>query len=407
MDPIEPFITAFESIGSSKARSFLTTLGILIAVAAVIANVSIGTGFQVYWEEAVMGMGSNLIMIIPQEEGALNDRELDAVRGTPGVVEASPYVNRWKYERVRFMSETKRLMVSGVTKEYRQVCNLELEEGDFLSDQDTYAAVLGYDVAHDRDIFSRNISVRSPIEITVTRSNGEECAETFLVKGIIKDSSALPMGMQYSFHPDEQIFIPESTLSEMLDESGYAIFASAESMDKVDEVTEEIEDRLDRLLGVMKISTVEPPYTITKQKEILEMIQKSTGFLNSILLAIAFISLLVGSIGIMNIMLVTVTERTREIGLMKAVGATRFDVLMTFLVESGMLGLIGGAFGVALGVGFCRIIPMINLPLPPPVTPIEWIFIGFGIALAVGIVSGIYPAYKAARMRPLEALRYE
>jgi len=201
MDPIEPFITAFESIGSSKARSFLTTLGILIAVAAVIANVSIGTGFQVYWEEAVMGMGSNLIMIIPQEEGALDDRELDAVRGTPGVVEASPYVNRWKYERVRFMSETKRLMVSGVTKEYQQVCNLELEEGDFLSDQDTYAAVLGYDVAHDRDIFSRNISVRSPIEITVTRSNGEECAETFLVKGIIKDSSALPMGMQYSFHP--------------------------------------------------------------------------------------------------------------------------------------------------------------------------------------------------------------
>ena len=405
MDPIEPFITAFESIRSSKARSFLTTLGILIAVAAVIANVSIGTGFQVYWEEAVAGMGSNLIMIIPQEADALNDRELDAVRDLPGVVEASPYGN--SNTRVRFMSETKRLMVSGVTKEYQQVGNLELEEGDFLSDQDTFAAVLGYDIAHDRDIFSRNISVRSPIEITVTRSNGEECTETFLVKGIIKDSSALPMGMQYSFHPDEQIFIPESTLSEMLDESGYAIFASAESMDKVDEVTEEIEDRLDRLLGVMKISTVEPPYTIMKQKEILEMIQKSTGFLNSILLAIAFISLLVGSIGIMNIMLVTVTERTREIGLMKAVGATRFDVLITFLVESGMLGLIGGAFGVALGVGFCRIIPLINLPLPPPVTPIEWVFIGFGIALAVGIVSGIYPAYKAARMRPLEALRYE
>jgi putative ABC transport system permease protein len=405
MDPIEPFITAFESIQSSKARSFLTTLGILIAVAAVIANVSIGTGFQVYWEEAVAGMGSNLIMIIPQEAGALNDRELNAVRAIPGVVEASPLQNG--NARVRFMSETKRLMVSGVTKEYQQVCNLELEEGDFLSDQDTYAAVLGYDVAHDRDIFSRNISVRSPIEITVTHSNGEECSETFMVKGIIKKSSALPMGMQYSFHPDEQIFIPESTLSEMLDESGYVIFASAESMNKVDEVTEEIENRLDRLLGVMKISRIEPPYTIMKQKEILEMVQKSTGFLSSMLLAIALVSLLVGSIGIMNIMLVTVTERTREIGLMKAVGATKFDVLITFLVESGMLGLIGGAFGVALGVGFCRLIPIINLPLPLPVTPIEWVFIGLGVALAVGIVSGIYPAYKAARMRPLEALRYE
>ncbi|MDI6884827.1 MAG: ABC transporter permease [archaeon] len=403
MDPIEPFITAFESIRSSKARSFLTTLGILIAVAAVIANVSIGTGFQVYWEEAVTGMGSNLIMIIPQEAGALNDRELDAVRATPGVVEASPLQN--DNARVRFMSETKRLMVSGVTKEYQQVGNLELEEGDFLSDQDTFAAVLGYDVAHDK--FSRNISVRSPIEITVKRSNGEECTETFIVKGIIKHSRALPLGMQYSFHPDELIFIPESTLSEMLDEKGYAIFASAESMDKVEGVTEEIEDRLDRLLGVMKISRMEPPYTIMKQKEILEMIQKSTGFLSSMLLAIALVSLVVGSIGIMNIMLVTVTERTREIGLMKAVGATKFDVLITFLVESGMLGLVGGAFGVALGVGFCKIIPIINLPLPPPVTPIEWVFIGLGVALAVGIVSGIYPAYKAARMRPLEALRYE
>jgi putative ABC transport system permease protein len=222
MDPLEPFITAFESIGSSKARSFLTTLGILIAVAAVIANVSIGTGFQVYWEEAVAGMGSNLILIIPQEAGALNDRELNAVRGIPGIVAASPYGT--SNVKMRYMSETKRLMVSGVTREYQQVCNLELEEGDFLSEQDTYAAVLGYDVAHDRTIFSRTISLRSPIEITVTRSNGETCTATFLVKGIIKDSAALPMGMQYSFHPDEQIFIPESTLSEMRDERGYVIF---------------------------------------------------------------------------------------------------------------------------------------------------------------------------------------
>ncbi|MCK4736151.1 MAG: FtsX-like permease family protein, partial [Methanophagales archaeon] len=222
------------------------------------------------------------------------------------------------------------------------------------------------------------------------------------VKGIIKDSS-----IEFGFCPDEQIFIQESTFSEMLDESGYTIFASAESMDKVDEVTEDIENRLDRLLGVSKVSSIESPYFIRSQKEFLEMAQEQTSFFSSILLVIALISLLVGSIGIMNIMLVTVTERTREIGLMKAVGATKFDVLITFLVESGMIGLIGGAFGAAIGIGFCRIITMINLPLPSPVTPIEWVFIGLGVALAVGIVSGIYPAYKAARMRPLEALTYE
>ena len=405
MDPIEPFITAFESIRGSKTRSFLTTLGILIAVAAVITNVSIGTGFQVYFEEAILGMGSNLIIIIPEEEGALNDRELDAVKCIPGVVEASPHksINA----RVRFLSETERLSVSGVTKDYQQVGNLELEEGNFLSDQDTFAAVLGYDVAHDRDIFGRDVSIRSPIEITVTRSNGVACTETFIVKGIIKDSPASSSEIQYSFHPDTNIFIPESTLSEMLDESGYAIFASAESMETVDAVTEDIEDRLDRLLDVSKVSGIDPPYFILKQKEWLEMVEEQMGFFSSILLAIALISLLVGSIGIMNIMLVTVTERTREVGLMKAVGATKFDVLITFLVESGMLGLVGGAFGVALGLGFCWIAPIINLPLPPPVTPVEWVFIGLGVALAVGIVSGIYPAYKAARMRPLEALRYE
>jgi putative ABC transport system permease protein len=405
MDPIEPFITAFESIRGSKTRSFLTTLGILIAVAAVITNVSIGTGFQVYFEEAILGMGSNLIIIIPQEAGVLDDRELDAVKSIPGVVEASPHKSR--NARVRFLSETERLSVSGVTKDYQQVGNLELEEGNFLSDQDTFAAVLGYDVAHDRNIFGRDVSIRSPIEITVTRSNGVACTEIFIVKGIIKDSPASSSEIQYSFHPDTNIFIPESTLSEMLDAEGYAIFASAESMETVDEVTEEIEDRLDRLLGVSKVSGIDPPYFILKQKEWLEMVEEQMGFFSGILLAIALISLLVGSIGIMNIMLVTVTERTREVGLMKAVGATKFDVLITFLVESGMLGLVGGAFGVALGLGFCWIAPIINLPLPPPVTPIEWVFIGLGVALAVGIVSGIYPAYKAARMRPLEALRYE
>ncbi|MFZ2071638.1 MAG: ABC transporter permease [Halobacteriota archaeon] len=405
MDLIEPFITAFESIGSSKARSFLTTLGILIAVAAVIANVSISAGMGAFWNEQIRSMGTNLIFIGSHEVGTLNARELDAVRNIPGVEVASPYGS--DSARVRFMSETERIRVIGVTTEYQRVGNLELEEGDFLSDQDKFAAVISYDVAHDRGIFSRNISVRSPIEITITRSNGEEYNEEFVVKGILKKPLEL-FSMSYSGYPSKAIFIPISTLNEMRDRSDYGnIYVSAESMEKVEEVKNKIEDRLDSLLGVTKLQTIEPPYSIDTQKEIIEKVQEGMTYLSGLMLFIALISLVVGSIGIMNIMLVTVTERTREIGLMKAVGATKFDVLITFLVESGMIGLLGGILGVALGVGFCRLISMINLPLPPPVTPIKWVFIALGVAFAVGIVSGMYPAYKAARMRPLEALRYE
>ena len=413
MDPIEPFISAFRSIKSSKTRSFLTTLGILIAVAAVIINISIGTGQEEYQKKmwAEWAAPSPVFSITPNEGGLFTDRELDAVRRISGVAEVSPEISTNSVE-VKFMGEKKKFSVYGVTKDYQQVENLTLEEGVFLSDDDRNAAVLGYDVAHvhkkisefGADTFSRNISIRSTIEITVTRSNGEEQTKTFSVKGIlINESRRYP-------NPNTNIYIPESTLSEMLDKKGYTIQVRAENANEVGEVREDIKHRLDRLLGFTKYSREERPYNTPKSLGELvgsgmgEMEKAAKSFTN-MLLSIALVSLLVGAIGIMNIMFVTVTERTREVGLMKAVGATRFDVLITFLVESAMLGLIGGALGVAVGIGFCKF-GFIS-PEAPPVTPPEWIFIGFAVAVAVGIASGFYPAYKAARMKPLEALRYE
>jgi len=257
-----------------------------------------------------------------------------------------------------------------------------------------------------------NISIRSTIEITVTRANGEQCTRTFSVKGILINESG-----RFLTNPNINIYIPESTLSEMLDKKGYTIQVRAESTNEVNEVKKDIKHRLDRLLGFTKYSREEPPYNIPKSLGELVgsgmgKMEKAAESFKTMLLSIALISLLVGAIGIMNIMFVTVTERTREVGLMKAVGATRFDVLITFLVESAMLGLIGGAFGVAAGVGFCKVFQNIQIGLMfssgiQPVTPPEWIFIGFGVSVAVGIVSAFYPAYKAARMKPLEALRYE
>ena len=409
MDPIEPFITAFESIRSSKSRSLLTTLGLLIAVAAVITDASIGAGYEVWMEDIFESLGENLISISPREEGVIQHKELVAIRDLPGVVAASP--NPDKTARVKYMTETKFLDVVGVTKEYQQVQNLELEEGSFLSDQDTYAAVVGYDVAHitpikDKEIFSRDISVQSPTEISITRSNGEKCTATFLVKGILKKKSVA--GCEYGNPVDKQIFIPESVLNEMLNVRGYSIVASAESLEEVEEVKGEIENRLDRLLGITENLRVEPPYTIVTMESYLKTSEKEMSGFRSVLFVVALVSLLVGAIGIMNIMLVTVTERTREVGLMKAVGATRLDVLITFLVESSMLGLIGGVLGIAVSVGLCKIMCLHPLgSMPPPVLQIEWIFIGLVVAVAVGVVSGVYPAFKAASMRPLEALRHE
>jgi putative ABC transport system permease protein len=266
-------------------------------------------------------------------------------------------------------------------------------------------AVIGYEVSEDT--FDRKLSNKNSIDITFRTRDGGEITQTFQVKGIVQKSE--PSFISGGMVPDKRIFIPISTMNEILSVSDYStIFAEGESIETVTETSEEIDKRLGRYLGISSRDMEEDdikPYFIVDQQELLEEAGSLSSALSGLLTAVAFISLVVGSIGIMNIMLVTVTERTSEIGLMKAIGYSNFDVLTMFIVESAVVGTIGGVLGVILGcAGAYGAAAFMNLPV---VLPASKIFAGFVVSIFVGLIAGAYPANKAAKMKPVDALRHD
>ncbi|MEL4304268.1 ABC transporter permease [Methanococcoides sp. LMO-2] len=391
------------SIFSSKLRSTLTTLGIVIGVAAVIANVAIGASFNQYFDEEIGTIGSNFIYVGTNEPNILFDNELEVVRNTPGIVRASP-LNEQVAE-VTYMSDSRRVTIMGVTGDYDEVANLQLSEGNFLKDNDQYVAVIGSEISGDT--FDRTLANKNSIDITFRTRDGEVITQTFQVKGIVEKSEAsfISSGM----NPDNRIFIPITTMNEILNVEDYSgIFAEAESIDTVTETSDEIDTRLGRYLGIssrdMEKDDVKP-YFIVDQQELLEEAGSLSDALTALLTAVALISLVVGSIGIMNIMLVTVTERTSEIGLMKAIGYSNYDVLTMFIVESAVVGTLGGVLGMILGCGGAyAAATFMNLPV---VLPAGKIFAGFVVSIVVGLIAGAYPANKAAKMKPVDALRHD
>ncbi|NPE29808.1 FtsX-like permease family protein [Methanococcoides sp. SA1] len=394
---------ALGSIFSSKLRSTLTTLGIVIGVAAVIANVSIGASFNQYFDEEIGTIGSNFIYVGANEPNTFFDNELEVVRKTPGVLRASP-INEQVAE-VTYMSDSRRVSITGVTGDYDEVANIGLSEGNFIKDNDQYVAVIGYEVSEDT--FDRKLSNKNSIDITFRTRDGGEITQAFQVKGIVQKSE--PSFISGGMVPDKRIFIPISTMNEILSVNDYStIFAEGESIETVSETSEEIDKRLGRYLGISSRDMEEDdikPYFIVDQQELLENAGALSSALSGLLTAVAFISLVVGSIGIMNIMLVTVTERTSEIGLMKAIGYSNFDVLTMFIVESAVVGTIGGVLGVILGcAGAYGAAAFMNLPV---VLPASKIFAGFVVSIFVGLIAGAYPANKAAKMKPVDALRHD
>ncbi|ABE51664.1 ABC transporter permease [Methanococcoides burtonii] len=394
---------AFGSIFSSKLRSTLTTLGIVIGVAAVIANVSLGASFNQYFDEEIGTIGSNFIYVSANEPNTFFDNELEVVRKTPGVLRASP-INEQVAE-VTYMSDSRRVSITGVTGDYDEVANIGLSEGNFIKDNDQYVAVIGYDVSEDT--FDRKLSNKNSIEINFRTRDGEEITQTFQVKGIVQKSE--PSFISGGMVPDKRIFIPIPTMNEILSVSDYStIFAEGESIETVTETSGEIDKRLGRYMGISSRDMEEDdikPYFIMDQQELLENAGSLSSALSRLLTAVAFISLVVGSIGIMNIMLVTVTERTSEIGLMKSIGYSNFDVLTMFIVESAVVGTIGGILGVILGcAGAYGAATFMNLPV---VLPASKIFAGFVVSIFVGLIAGAYPANKAAKMKPVDALRHD
>lgn len=391
------------SIGSSKLRSGLTTLGIVIGIAAVVVNASLGASFNQFFTDEISSVGSNFIIAASEQPNLFFDNEYNIMKNTPGISGVSP--RKSMSGDLTYLSETKNVNIAGVNKDFQEIQGLQMEEGTFLTDKDSAAAVLGYDIASDK--FSKNISHRSTVEIAFRQENGTVVKKSFKVKGILKNSKPTVVSEDSDY--DLTVFIPVSTMNEMIGEKDYGAFlAMAESPAKVRDISDEVDSRLARNFGVPERDIDEEdlkPYYVFNQEEVLEQTGKIGDALSSFLLVLALISLFVGSIGIMNIMLVTVTERTREIGIMKSVGYSNSNILSLFLLESIMVSSFGGIVGTMIGALGAYALE-ITLKLPP-VFPLTLIEIGIAVSVLVGVTAGLYPARKAARMNPVDALRYE
>ena len=393
---------ALGSITSAKLRSTLTVLGIVIGVAAVIANVSLGASFNQHFTNEVTNLGSNFVYFQGMQPKLFYDNELKTVESTPGISGVSPLKSQ--AAEVTYMSETKSIIVTGVGQSYDEVANTKLQKGTFINDNDGYVAVIGHKVANEK--FDRNISVRNSINIAFRVGEDEKVTKTFKVKAIIQNPENTVV---QAYNDNEAILIPIGVMNEILGENDYGgIFAMAEDPATIQETADEADKRLARKFGISDRELADKesrPYFLINQAEVLKQTDMMAAALSSFLTAVALISLLVGSIGIMNIMLVSVTERTREIGVLKSLGFTASDILFLFMVESIMLGVFGGILGSTVGIaGAYGVETLLKLPV---VFPFSLIVAGFFVAVLVGFVSGVYPARKAAKMKPVDSLRHE
>ncbi|MDR2943584.1 MAG: ABC transporter permease [Methanosarcinales archaeon] len=389
---------AVAGLKSSKLRSGLTALGIIIGIAAVIATLALGSSFGDYFSSEIDTSGSNYIAIESFKEDLLHDPQIDVIRNSKGVIDVSPLID--VTADVEFMGETKPIEIYGVTEDYQTVTSVAIEEGSFITDKDSFMAVIGHDTAVDE--FRNEIGTGSRITITVKNENDEDVTQTFTIKGVMETPASL-----ITIGSFKTIYVPIEVLQDMTGRNFYnSVYATVESMEIINETEEEIKLNLMRNLGISQRESdnrsAVPLYFIN-QADLIEEVNRMVSTIQYFLLAIGSISLIVGSVGIMNIMFVTVTERTKEIGTLKAIGYTSKDVLTLFLIESVIISGIGGFIGAMIGLTISYA-GAVLLDMPAAF-PLSMLFLGVGISVVIGVFAGVYPALRAAKMNPVDALR--
>ena len=408
MNYMQSFIEASESLLANKMRSGLTVLGIIIGVAAVISILAIGNGTQQSILGEIQGVGTNLLFVTSGgSEDVRNPKPLTLADAealadpfsAPSIDGVAPVLNG--RVELNYAGENKSTTVVGVTPAYATVRNIALSEGQFISDTDfsgrSAVVLLGTEVAEE--LFGR----KSGLVGEKVRIEGQP----FRVIGVLEEKGGSAMGSE-----DDQILVPMTTAQTRLLRRAApnevdVIYVQAVNSDAVPQASLEISQILSSRHRIM---IGEEDFSILSQQDFLDLASTITGVLTIFLGGIAAISLLVGGIGIMNIMLVSVIERTREIGLRKALGARRRDILSQFLIESSLLSLLGGFIGILLGWGLSVIVGQIAAGSGTPINPImslDAILLAVLFSAAIGIFFGLYPANRASKLEPVEALRYE
>lgn len=418
MNLAETLRVALGSLTSNKMRSALTMLGIIIGVGAVIALMSVGQGAQASVTNQINSMGTNLLFVSPGSTSSsgvrtaagsaqtLTYQDAEAIAAdVPQVTAVAPESSY--FGQVIAGGNNANTRITGVTPDYESVRNFHVSDGEFITqsqlDSASMVVLLGSNVA--TTLFPDGNAVGQTVSVGFANNTRMQ----FKVTGVLESKGSQAMGNQ-----DDTILIPLTTMQKKVKVSrttsgGLTVSTINVQLSSADKsVMSAAVQNIGALLR-QRHNVTQDDFTVQSQEDMLSTATQVTGVMTALLGAIAGISLLVGGIGIMNIMLVSVTERTREIGIRKAIGAKRRDILTQFLVESVVVSIAGGVIGILIGVGLALLLSGMSIggQKMQTVVSMSAIVMAFGVSTAIGVFFGAYPANRAASLNPIDALRYE